>query len=87
VDREQYLHRRKAKYMAQTLEEFENKIEPLLPDTEAAREVRDSFKGLVRGRFNGLAVDGCELLKLDGVSEINGVAQAFRDQLSPVGRP
>jgi hypothetical protein len=58
-----------------------------LPDTTEAREARDHFKGLCRGRFNGLAVDGCELLKLDGISEINGVAQGIRDQLSPVGRP
>lgn len=81
--RADYVHRRKAKYMAQTLEEFEKTIEPHLPP-EAAGDVQN-FKGLTRARFNALAKDSVEIMNLDG--GVNGVALEMRDSLSPVGRP
>ena len=52
MDRAQYIHKRKAKYMAQTLEAFEEQIEAHVP-AELAGDVQ-SFKGLVRARFNAL---------------------------------
>lgn len=85
MDRADYVHRRKAKYMAQTLEAFEQNIEGLLPP-EAAGAVQD-FKGLCRARFNALAKDSVEIMSLSDVGAVNGVAIDLRDQLSPVGRP
>lgn len=70
--------------MAQTLEKFEQEIEAVLPPgSEGA--VQD-FKGLVRARFNALAVDAEDIIKL-GDGHMNGVAIELRDQISPVGRP
>lgn len=84
MDRADYVHRRKGKYMAQTLEIFERDIEPLLP--AGSEGTAQSFKGLVRARMNALATDAVEIMSLDG-GAINGVAQDMRDSLSPVGRP
>ena len=85
MDRADYVHRRKAKYMAQTLEAFEQNIEPHLPP-EQAGAVQD-FKGLCRARMNALAKDAVDIMSLDGGAAINGVALDMRDSLSPVGRP
>jgi hypothetical protein len=85
MDRAQYVHKRKAKYMAQTLEAFEADIEPHLP-VEAAGKIQ-SFKGLVRARMNALATDAVDIISLGETAELNGVAQELRDQVSPVGRP
>lgn len=82
MDQGQYVHRRKSKYMAQTLERFEATIEPHLPP-EAAGDIQD-FKGLVRARMNALAVDAVDIFTLDGVP--NGAAQDLRDSISPTGR-
>lgn len=83
MDRGALVHKRKRKYMAQTLEAFETHIEPHLPP-EAAGAVQD-FKGLVRARMNAVAVDAVEIFELDGAR--NGVALDLRDALSPTGRP
>lgn len=83
MDRAALVHKRKKKYMAQTLEAFERDIEPHLPPS-AAGAIQD-FKGLVRARMNAVAVDAVEIFTLDG--HVNGVALEMRDQLSPVGRP
>jgi hypothetical protein len=83
MDRAEYIHKRRARYMAQVLEAFEQQIEPYLPpDAKAARQ---SFKGLIRARINALATDAVDLLSLDG-QEQNGVALELRDQLHPTGR-
>lgn len=82
MDKATYVHKRKARYMAQTLEAFEQQIEPHLPP-EAAGDVQ-AFKGLARARFNALATDAVEIASVESV---NGVAQEIRDRLSPVGRP
>lgn len=83
MDREQYVHKRKKKYMAQVLEAFEERIEPHL-NAEAAGDVQD-FKGLVRRRMNALAVDAADVMELTG--QINQAGQDLRDRLHPTGRP
>lgn len=83
MDRADYVNRRRGKYLAQTLEHFEEFIEPTLPP-EAAGAVKD-FKGLVRARFQALATDAVDIMSLDGA--VNGVAVDMRDALSPTGRP
>lgn len=77
MDRTQYVHRRKGRYMAQTLEDFEKQIEPLIP-----QEVAERFKGTVRRKINALACDVCELFDLeDGGQDFNGYAREMRDKL------
>lgn len=76
-----YVDRRKAKYMAQLLEEFERSIEPLIATQEAHR-----FKSLVRRKFNALAADFQELLDLDDRASKNELAQEIVDQLFADGR-
>lgn len=85
VDRAQYVQKRKGKYMAQVLEEFEKVIEPHLTP-EAEGDVQ-SFKGLVRMRMNALATDAIDLMALGEAGEQNGVAMEIRDRLHPTGRP
>jgi hypothetical protein len=74
------IHRRRGRYLAQTLAEFERAIIPLLP-REAAGEIQ-AFKGLVRERFDALAFDADELIGLlvDG-AEQNGAAIELRDRV------
>jgi hypothetical protein len=83
MDRADYIHKRKARYMALLLEAFENDIEPFLNDD--ADTARKNFKGLVRARINALATDAADLMSLDGQVQ-NGVALDLRDQLQPTGR-
>lgn len=86
MDQAEYVHKRRKKYLAQTLEHFETHIEPHLPQ-DAAGAVQD-FKGLVRARMNALAVDCVDLMALERrAMEQNGAAQDLRDRLSPTGRP
>lgn len=90
TSREEYIRRRRGRYMAQTLEAFENHIESKLPP-EVARELAGAvqdFKGLVRQRFNALSSDYIELMKLEDEGRIqNLLAQEQRDALHPTGRP
>lgn len=60
--------------MAQTLEEFERTIEPLVP-VEVSRE----FKALVRRKFGALAKEAVDLMGLEG--EMNGIALDIKDRL------
>lgn len=85
MDRADYVHARKRKYMAQTLEHFEQHIEPLIPAESKAAV--DDFKGLVRARFNALSTDSVDIMSLSDAGALNGAAQDMRDSLSPVGRP
>lgn len=80
-DRGQWVHRRKGRYMAQTLEVFEEKIEPLIP-----ANVAEEFKALVRRKLNGFASDVVELLELENQAK-NGYAQDVVDRLFPDGDP
>lgn len=77
MNRHDYIHKRKGRYMAQTLEDFERNIEPLIP-----QEVAESFKGTVRRKINALACDVCEVFDLEDTrQEQNGYARAIRDRL------
>ena len=76
-----WVHRRKGRYMAQTLEVFEERVEPLLP-----AEVAKEFKALVRQKLNAFAADVVELLELNDKAK-NGVAQDIADRLWPNGDP
>jgi hypothetical protein len=77
MDRSEYVQKRRRKYLAQVMEELEGKILPLLP--ENAEGVVDDFKGLLRRKFNALAVDAIDVMNLDG--EVNGYAVELRDRL------
>lgn len=75
------IQRRRGRYTAQTLARFEEIIETHLP-REAAGAIQD-FKGLVRERFDALAVDAVELIGLlESDVELNGAAQDLRDRVA-----
>lgn len=65
--------------MAQTLEMFEETVQPLIPASVAA-----DFKAFVRRKLNALAVDACDMIALDeqGMRQ-NGAAQDLKDRLFP----
>jgi len=87
--REEYVRRRRGRYMAQTLESFEQNIEEQLP-AEVRRELAGSiqdFKALVRERFNALAGDCVELMNLADEGRVeNLLAREQRDALHLTGR-
>lgn len=81
MDRDDYVASRRGRYLAQTLEEFENTIEPLVPN-----EVAQAFKAHVRRKFGAFSADVIELLGLEGKAmNANGHAQDLKDRLSPDG--
>jgi hypothetical protein len=77
VDKQAYVHRRKKRYMAQVLEQFERDVEPHLPDG-----VADQFKGMVRQKLHALALDACEIMSLQPGEELNQAAVDLRDQMA-----
>lgn len=79
--RRAYIHRRKGRYMAQLLEEFELKVEPLV-----SAQVADDFKSYVRRKMNALAADAVELLELEDKA-MNELATDLKDRLFPDGPP
>lgn len=81
MDRAQYISSRRGRYLAQTLEEFENTIEPLVPG-----DIAQAFKAHVRRKFGAFSADCVELLGLEekAMSQ-NGHAQSLRDGLHPDG--
>lgn len=79
MDRGQYVHRRKGRYMAQLLEEFEKELEPRLPS-----EVAQDFKALVRRKLNAFAADVTDVMA--GTGEKNGAAQDLEDRIFPDNR-
>jgi len=68
--------------MGQTLREFEEKIEPRIP-----QDVADEFKVFVRRKFGALAADAIDIMKLKPDTEINGAAVAVRDSIYPDESP
>ena len=76
MDRAEYVHKRKSKYMAQVLENFEEEIESHLAG-ELAGVVQD-FKGLVRARMNALARDAVEIMSLREDEAQNGIGLDLR---------
>lgn len=77
MDLPTYVHKRKGRYMAQTLEDFERLVEPLIPE-----EVANEFKGTVRRKMNALAVDVLEVMPPNTPIEVNGYAREMRDKIS-----
>jgi hypothetical protein len=72
------LHKRKSKYLGQTLNRFEIEIEPRIP-----KDVAERWKAIVREKFKALEEDAAGLIELDDKTELNGHAQAVRDTLDP----
>jgi hypothetical protein len=81
MDRSEYVHKRKGRYMAQTLEYFEENVEPLLP-----RDVAEAMKAMFRRKMNALATDVCELIELKDEA-MNGYARDIKDRLHPDAAP
>jgi hypothetical protein len=73
MDKSEYVHKRKGRYMAQFLEFFEEHAEPRLP-----ADVAEKIKVEARRKFNALATDVCELIEL-GDEAMNGFARDMRD--------
>lgn len=84
MNRREFVQWKKGIYLAQLLEGFETIIETRL-STDDAGAIQD-FKGMVRSRLKALAADSVEIYELTD-SEVNGVAQTIRHELSPTGRP
>lgn len=82
MDKTGFVHRRKKRYMAQLLEEFEEKVEPDLSPAVAAE-----FKATVRQKLHALALDACEIISLKPGEEINGAMIELRDHMHIHGRP
>lgn len=81
MDRAEYVRKRKGRYMAQILEEFEREVEPFVPEG-----VAQSFKAMVRRKVTALAADCTEVMELDrDQMAMNGAAQSIKDSLHPDG--
>jgi hypothetical protein len=82
MDKSELIHKRKGRYMAQFLEFFEEKIEPLV-----SKEVSDEVKAMGRRKFNALATDACEIAELKADEAMNGLALEMKDRLHPDAAP
>lgn len=82
MDKQEFVHRRKKRYMAQLLDDFEAKVEPHLP-TDTAQ----NFKSMIRRKLHALAIDAIEIAQLAPGEEMNGVVVELRDHLHVEGRP
>jgi hypothetical protein len=76
MDQIEYVRNRRGRYMAQLLEEFEEKIEPRVP-----QQVAEEFKVFIRRKVGALAADAIDIMKLKPGTEINGAGVAMRDSL------
>jgi hypothetical protein len=84
MDGATYVQKRRRKYLAQTMEAFEQLIEPHV--AQAAPSDVDDFKGLLRAKFNALATDAADVMNLTDTA-LNGYAIDLTDRLYPNGRP
>lgn len=82
MDKPEYIHKRKGRYMAQFLEFFEEKIEPLV-----SKDVSDEVKVMARRKFNALATDACEVIELKADEAMNGYARDLKDHIHPDAPP
>lgn len=82
MKREEYVERQKKRYLAQTLEQFEMTVQPLLPPDVAA-----DFKAFVRRKMHALYLDAQDMLRLKEGEEVNGYYLEMRNRLHPEGRP
>lgn len=78
MDRVALVHRRKKRYMAIILTQFEEICGPYLPPEKA-----DEFKGVVRQKMHALTLDANEIHSLKPGEELNGAAVELRDQIDP----
>lgn len=76
MDRQSFVHKRKKRYMAQILDEFEADVEPFV-----STEIADKFKGTIRRKLHALALDSCEMISLKPGEELNGEIVVLRDQM------
>lgn len=74
MDRAEYVHKRKNRYMAQFLDFFEEQCEQRLP-----ADVAERVKIEARRKFTALATDVCELIELKDEA-MNGFARDMKDQ-------
>lgn len=74
MDRAEYVHKRKNRYMAQFLDFFEAECENRLP-----ADVAERVKIEARRKFTALATDVCELIELKDEA-MNGFARDMKDQ-------
>lgn len=82
MDKQEYVHRRKRRYMAQILEAFEEIVEPHIP-----RGASQDFKGTVRRKLHAFAIDVNQVISLEPGEELNGVAVDLRDRVWPDAAP
>lgn len=82
MDRREFVETRRKRYLAQTLEEFEEKVEKQvdLSDPDVAAKIA-SFKATVRRKFQAFETDVIDVMGEDPSVQINGVATAFRDRV------
>lgn len=76
MDKAAFVHKRKKRYMAVILGEFEENVQPHVPP-----EVAEQFKGIVRQKLHAMALDTCEVIALRPGEEINAAAVELRDQV------
>lgn len=76
MDRAEYVHKRKNRYMAQFLDYFEEHVEPRIP-----ADVSEKVKIEARRKFTALATDVCELIELKDEA-MNGYARDMRDSVA-----
>jgi hypothetical protein len=76
ADKPAYIHRRKKRYMAIILDEFEETVEP-----QISPEAAERFKGLIRQKLHALALDAIEMIQLPEGTEINHAATELRESL------
>lgn len=84
MDKTELIQRRRKRYLAQAMEEFETRILPLLPKNSHAAV--ETFKGTLRQKFNALAVDSAEIASLKDGEKVNGLAIEVKDRAFPNGR-
>jgi hypothetical protein len=82
MQKKEYVHRRKNRYMAKILAKFEESVEPVLRAQGKDQEIED-FKGYVRQKMNALAIDASEIIELKPGEVLNWAAVELRDQLTP----
>jgi hypothetical protein len=81
MDKVAFVHRRKKRYMAQILSDFDENVLKHLP-----RDVADNFKGIVRQKMNAMAIDISEIISLAPGEQVNEDAIALRDRVFPHGK-
>lgn len=82
MDLKAYIHRRRKRYMAKILAQFEETLEPKLRRAGVPEDEIENFKGYVRQKMNALAVDICQVVDLKPGEEINGAAVELRDRIT-----